>query len=263
VIVNWFNWLTGSATITALSLLLALIGVVLSIVFYARSRRLSALSYAISTTNVIAPETPAMSALSIHYDGQPVRTLSVSSVSLWNSGTDAIASNDISRVDPLAISTTKDDVRILDAAIEHRSNETIDVPDLEEAVRLVFAFEFLNPGDGCIVRVIHTGTTSADLRVRGGVKAVRAVRRIETDTTARRTLSRRGQRVVLGACVAEAAIAVVLVVLVFLGTATQQPVVFWLLAAALFVAVVLTNLGAMTDLFGRRPPRPFDTTADR
>lgn len=176
---NWFSSLPSSPIVALVLLVLAVASIVLAVILFIKGRRVKALSWAISTTNVIGPDTPPLPELSIHYAHEAVGSLSLSSVSIWNAGTESISGNEISPAMPLALITNSQEVRILDCTVTLASNKAAGITTQHKDHEHVdICFHYLNTGDGCVMRVIHTGTTSDDLTVSGGIQGMKTIRRV-------------------------------------------------------------------------------------
>ncbi|MDZ4339860.1 MAG: hypothetical protein U1B94_06535, partial [candidate division NC10 bacterium] len=156
------------------SLLLALVtvfSVVLSFIFYFRSRRAKEPCWAIHSNNLVRDFRAKLPDLNIQYGNEEVENLTVAKVLFWNRGGGTINSDDIAEGDPLRVEATGA-LRILDAKILQANS-----PASQFKVRLdrdrnalFLEFDFLDKNHGALLQLIHSGTSSTDLVVKGTVK---------------------------------------------------------------------------------------------
>ena len=101
------------------------------------------------------------SEVEVQYRGTPVPRIISSTVWIWNAGKKTLSGADIVAHDPLQL---RFDGEILDVRIKKVSREVLRITAAtsEEARSAVcFDFEFLDPDDGGVVEVLHTGSTKA------------------------------------------------------------------------------------------------------
>ncbi len=95
----------------------------------------------------------------VYFDGKEVPRLSLSEIVIWNAGKAPLRGNDISHLDPIALSFGSDG-EILKANIEKRSRSanSLELHLFEdEKNKLSISFEFLDHNDGAYIRVLHSG----------------------------------------------------------------------------------------------------------
>lgn len=90
------------------------------------------------------------------YKGDVVPRLSSRRIIIWNDGRSPIRGNDISSSDPLRFAFEEGAV-ILDADIVKRTRDANDLRIEKNDNELCIAFDFLNPGDGAVIEILHTG----------------------------------------------------------------------------------------------------------
>jgi hypothetical protein len=151
---------------------IAVIGLILTCVFYQRSRRITETSWAIRTNNIVSGYTAKLEALQILYSGERVENLSVSRIIFWNSGTETIDRQAITTADPLRI-VTLGDTRLLDVKVQQVNNKpcqfSADLAPDKKSAKL--GLDYLNRGQGAVIQIIHTGTSSAGIQVIGAIKS--------------------------------------------------------------------------------------------
>jgi hypothetical protein len=134
-----------------------IIGVVVSIVTYLKTRRHIGASYYISTDRLIGPMGPRFLGLEILYDGKKVSSFSSSKIFIWNRGTDAIRAGDIAPSWPLKIILSDSncvlDHRTLYCSSMHSKLSTT----LEDDGQIAISFDYLDPKQGAVLEVLHTG----------------------------------------------------------------------------------------------------------
>ncbi|MEV4079107.1 hypothetical protein AB0J43_02285 [Nonomuraea fuscirosea] len=154
-----FTWLSD----VEWGLLVGIAGLGLSIVLYMRGRKKPIPKYhteeirLIRGTDQLLPKNVVIS-----YDDEPVDSLTKTIVTFWNGGRQTLGSELIASSDPLLLSLQEDQgvilrTRILKASrlVNRLSVESVD----SRTARL--DFEFLDPGDGVAVEILHTGRSSS------------------------------------------------------------------------------------------------------
>lgn len=167
--------------ISSESWFLLIIGSLLSLIptyyFYRKAKKEPVGCYVAHGLNVVdIQEKPHIRGkITISYDNELVPRLSVGVVAFWNGGTSVLNGNTLVQRDPLRI-TVNPNGKILEAAIIVDPNPECDFGvkfDSEAAPKSVLlTFDFLNPNNGTVVRVLHTGEADA-LNVVGTLKGVR------------------------------------------------------------------------------------------
>jgi len=112
-------------------------------------------------------------------DHVKVDRVTVTDIFLWNAGRKTIDGTDIARGDPLRVEMVTDD-EMLKAGIVHASRDVIKPAIVEFSPKTTkVSFDFLDKGDGVVVRILHTGRAPADCQVIGTIKGVpKGLRRI-------------------------------------------------------------------------------------
>src|SRR2546423_15011896 len=84
-----------------LSLGLGLIGIILAVLFYIKSRRYKALMYEISSTTLIENLSAKLTGLEVNFKGIPQERITVSRLVFWNDGSDTIRLTDLTNMAPI------------------------------------------------------------------------------------------------------------------------------------------------------------------
>ena len=155
-----------------------IIGIVASYVFYQLSVERKDPRWTAVGNNLISDFGSEWDKLSITYDQQPVKNLSVSKVAIWNAGKATIERADLTEIEPLRICIPKG-VDLLDARLLAQNNQANCCAIETDTVKgtVAFNFDYLDQGNGFVVQVVHTGVVATDLELLGAIKGVRRVRR--------------------------------------------------------------------------------------
>ena len=177
-IVDWFQnhpELSVLATIAGLvGFPLGLWGLYIAIV----SRKKNKLCFAASGNNLITGYVSKFSNLKISFNDNPVKTLSVSKILIWNGGNETIRRDDISDVSPLVISS-HEDIFIYESSVIEFSEmaNSVEIAQIDSQ-NIKIGFDYLDPGDGFVIQVIHSGESFAVLAISGKVKGVKNIRQL-------------------------------------------------------------------------------------
>ncbi|MDY6857636.1 MAG: hypothetical protein SWO11_23635 [Thermodesulfobacteriota bacterium] len=189
----FWTWLSSVATsplFSVASFVLAVVGVILTIHFYRKGRRQRAISYARQSDTLVEDLSDRFPKLLISFGGENISALTVSRIAVWNSGTESIRGNDISQSDPLRI-ILPEGTKLLSSEITSKTKEANSFSlhhDVEGNV-ITLSFEYVDPDDGIVINLIHSGS-KRDPEVRGSVVGVSRL----THRTASFSLSSRSRR---------------------------------------------------------------------
>lgn len=149
-----------------------IIGIVLSIIFYLKSRRFKKLSYSTRSFSLLSGPLSSLPEFSASYKGESLENLTAIKIILWNSGTELISRADISESDPLRIILPKGH-KILDARISE-SSTTANLPELIYDSGgdniLTINFDYLGVREGTLISILHTGSRDQELKIQGTIK---------------------------------------------------------------------------------------------
>lgn len=153
---------------------LAVIAIPLSIILYFKSKTNKSIKYTTASFNVIRNHVGKIDGISIMYTDNStdvrIDNLTVTKLAFWNSGNAPITKNDVAKADKIRISLG-DSYGIVICEIISSTNESNKVV-LTKAPKSKFAeisFDFLNPKDGAIFYVAHTGHRGSDVVLAGTV----------------------------------------------------------------------------------------------
>jgi len=154
-----------------ISYILYIITFTTTIILYVKSRTIkqsvyTLISYTIINQNVCK----LLPNLQISYRNSKVKNLILCFIAFWNNGNKTIDKNDIPDGDPLRINIP-DDVKILDKSIIISNNQAnrFNINDVyNESIKI--DFDYLDPNEGGIIKLIHNGSTSKDIFIKGKIK---------------------------------------------------------------------------------------------
>lgn len=172
------NFFEANPYLNIVSLLIAILGIILSIYFYQRSLKLKKPIFLVRTINLVKQNVNKIESVEILYKGDKIQNLSISKIALWNDGKDTINFNDIAQNNPIKISIDES-YQILDAEIIFQKNPSNDFrielqPNQKSAI---LTFDYFDFAEGTIINVYHTGESSQNISLTGTVKSVRNIAR--------------------------------------------------------------------------------------
>ena len=147
---------------------LAVLGIVASIYFGVRSKRIKRITYYRQTKRLILPGDRIKPELHVFYASKEIDNISVSLYTLWNSGNETLQSDDIVSSKPIEI-LVDESGEILDAQIVKQSEDSCDFNIVTEEKRVTLNFDYIDKADGVVVQIIHTGSLGElSGRIKGG-----------------------------------------------------------------------------------------------
>lgn len=165
-----------------ISNLFGLIGVVLAIYFYYKSRKVKKPFYAIISFNLINEKIRNIGNIQIKYSDEIINNLTVSKIAIWNGGKETIDSSGIPESSKLKIKA-EDKIVIYDAQFIYKSEESnqLIITHLKDKNTLIIDFEYLDFNQGGIIKTIHSGESSNDLIISGKIKGVGNYKEVKDD----------------------------------------------------------------------------------
>lgn len=138
--------------------LLAIVGIAIGLFGLLRSKTVGVIAIQSHDVSLIGRDSSGLpTEVDIRYRGTSIPRLTSSTVFIWNKGTATIRKTDIAKSDPLGLRFSGD---VFHQKIRSFSDQSIQaatsvLQDSEEVV--LYDFEFLNPKDGFVLEVFHTG----------------------------------------------------------------------------------------------------------
>ena len=164
--------------LNGLGFILGVISIVLAFVFYKKSIRAKEPCWSIRNINLVRGFGSTIQDLEIFYKKQEVENLSVSKIIFWNNGSETLNFSDISQTNILKIIPAKESVKLLDTKILSANSETSQFASEINNNEALLRFDYLDQGQGALIQVFHTGTSSQDLILKGAIKGVSKLKRI-------------------------------------------------------------------------------------
>lgn len=150
--------------------LCTIIGVPLAIYFGRKSQMKKIINAVISSNELIINKQPNISKVKILYDNEVVETLTVTKLTFWSKTPPTINRADIIDDEPLAIFSKNG--KILDVSVLNGDNTSNKVAvSLTNDTTANITFNYLDPKEGGIIQIIHTGDiNSIDItrKIKGG-----------------------------------------------------------------------------------------------
>jgi hypothetical protein len=177
------QFITSDPRFNIVSLALAILGIILAIIFYYRSKSIKNPCYSRTGKTLIDCKLMERNPIEVTFLDEPVETLTITYVALWNNGRATISRDDIAVTDPLRI-VASDGCTILAADIvcENRPTNKFEISLQRQDNAVVIDFDFIDYKDGMVVRLYHVGKDYQDIDVRGTVKGASGL--LNVDKTA-------------------------------------------------------------------------------
>jgi hypothetical protein len=150
-------------------LFLTVTSIIMSIVFYIRSRREKILVYTTNSFNLIHNAIVRIPGLSVKYENNNIENLTLTKIAFWNKGKDTINDNDIAPTDKLSI-FPKEDIKILTSVISYKSRDSNNFSLINDKGVIIISFDYIDFHQGVIIDVYHTGHGIESLILKGTVK---------------------------------------------------------------------------------------------
>lgn len=136
--------------------LIGIIGILIAIVTYRKSKIGQRLVYQSSATKIIGKNQNTPEEIQIYFRGSEVPRVIKTNLVIWNSGNETIKSSHVTKEDPLRIQIEESESIISYRILKEtrHTNKVNLVPDKENV--LLFNFDYLDPNDGVRVEILHT-----------------------------------------------------------------------------------------------------------
>lgn len=174
------TWLDRNPWSNLVFLILSILGIIVSVFLYFKSKKTKKAVYYLSSTNIISSKMKFHGNIQITYLEEKVENFTVSKISFWNNGNDVINETDLAPTDKLKI-VIDDNFEILDADIIFQSKKTNNAKFNKQPKEITINFDYFNPQQGFIIRIIHTGIDSSSLKLYGTIKGGKEVSSVRDD----------------------------------------------------------------------------------
>ncbi|MFB2878251.1 hypothetical protein [Floridanema aerugineum] len=163
---NWLNSLVTNPWFSIISLMIGVLGVILSIYIHLKSKKVKRPFYAFSSYTL----EPKVQKLEMSYNSHKIERLTFTNLVFWKAGKDTIHNKDIAAGDPLKIRLSGNH-KILDVKLVYESDKinqfNYNIDNVQSEIS--FSFDYLDKDDGVIMQIVHTGKHS-DFQISGTIK---------------------------------------------------------------------------------------------
>jgi hypothetical protein len=110
--------------------------------------------------------------------GELITALTVTKIAFWNAGNDTLKKQDVVKDDPITI-RGKEGTVFLSASVSEcvLPLNKIDCKLNQDRSQVTITFEYLDHNQGANMQVFHTGTSNADITMRGTIMGASPIRR--------------------------------------------------------------------------------------
>lgn len=176
---EFLKWLNDNQWLNIIFLTLAILSIIVSIYLYIKSKKRKIPVYDKRSINVISDKIKKIGDIEIQYKGGKVDNLTVSKIAIWNNGNDTVNDTDQAPTDKLRIEIDED-FSILESEVIFCTSDTNNIRIVQSSNKIEILFDYLDPNDGGIIKVIHTGTNSSDINLLGTFKGSDKLKRINS-----------------------------------------------------------------------------------
>lgn len=156
----------------------AIIGIILTVYFYLKSKKTKKPYYSSRSLRLIGKEVNSIDGLRVLYDDKQLSALTITKFAFWNAGRETISYSDVSEKDTLRIES-KNGVEILSCDVLTQSKDAFafNTQIQDEGKTVLLKFDYIDFRGGAILRIRHTGSSFKDLDLKGSIKTVESVER--------------------------------------------------------------------------------------
>jgi hypothetical protein len=174
------DFFEGNPILNIVTLVLAIGGIIFTIYFYFKSKKIKLPTYAVRTINLVREKIQKIETVQILFSGEKIDNLSISKIALWNEGKETINCADVAKNNPLK-ATIKEEFEILECEILYQKNTANDFKAIvsEDNKSVDINFDYFDFEEGVVLQIYHTGNTSDDIKLTGTFKSVNRIKRKE------------------------------------------------------------------------------------
>jgi hypothetical protein len=164
------DWFITNPVILAISLLVGLMSLILSIIFYIRGKKNKDPRYGLRSFVLINDFNNHFKSVNITSNGNKISNLTVTRLVFFNNGKETLDKSDFAQNDPFRIEL-KNNSKVIECNFIYRKNEANNFifsvsPD---QAKISMNFDYLDYTDGIILQILHTGLPR-DIKVMGMFK---------------------------------------------------------------------------------------------
>lgn len=168
---NFLDSLNNNPWLNLVFLILAMLGIVLSLYLFIRGRKNKVPTYLIKTFNLIKNRVTDISEVEIKYSGNKIENLSLTKCAIWNRGDDVIDVSDVASKSPIRLEIDED-YEFLHANITFMKNEinnfSLNISDDRKTIYV--RFDYFQKNEGLTFEVYHTATKGNKIKLKGILK---------------------------------------------------------------------------------------------
>ncbi len=153
-----------------LGIIIGILGIIIAIVTYLKSKKIKQLEYSIVTTALISDRLDKYSKLKVYYGDEVIKAVNGSQIKITNTGSDIIEPNDFMPSSPLVITTTgKFLIENIDECEVLNSNDAniIHLTKIDNS-HISIDFDCICLNDIVQITILHTGQISLSGRLKIG-----------------------------------------------------------------------------------------------
>jgi hypothetical protein len=167
---------------TLIGLILGVVGLVLSVIFFYRSRHKRNATFSMEHFPLISDNLQQnYDKLEIYYDKQIIKDLSATYVSFWNSGNVTIDRNDIAEARPLCLKMINQH-KFFDVEVIKYSDKANGFHLVKKGESSYYLnFDFLESKEGFTLKILHSGGKDA-IQLEGKIKGIKSISQVATDS---------------------------------------------------------------------------------
>lgn len=170
------EWLQFSPWLNLIFLLLAIFGVLTSIVLFFKSKKEKIPCKSIQSFPLIQDSLSKIDAVEILFKGQRIENLTLTKIAFWNYGSDTIHKTDVASADKLRLEMDSGG-KFLNAEIFYKSREANNASiKLDRKKNLIeIDFDYFHTSEGIIIYAYHSGSAK-DVHLKGTIKSAPDIR---------------------------------------------------------------------------------------
>jgi hypothetical protein len=181
---NLLRFINENPWLNVVFILLTLASIILSMIFYFRSRRFKKPYYAVHNYNLVRESVQRIETVTILYQDKRIENLSVAKVAIWNSGKETINKSDIAQNDKLRIEINGDH-SILESEIIFVKNPAngFKIIKTENPNIIEVDFDYFDYNEGVIINLYHTASENNQIEVKGSIKTIKSIKRSDASVS--------------------------------------------------------------------------------
>lgn len=169
------NTLSNNPFLNVVFLCLAIFSILLSVIFYLKSKKTKDPSYLVKSYSLIENHVTTIDGLEILFNDKSISCLTLTKLSLWNNGRQTIDRTDIAPADKLRIELTSPG-EIISAKATSAYDEANNIDVVVNNNSAEITFDFLDYGNGAIFQIYHTCASDQQPELVGTLKGANKIK---------------------------------------------------------------------------------------